>query len=341
MRCFLPSAPRRSSYVRVPPVPSGFNILSAQLNVHVAKKQDLAKNVHAAGRFSHCSLTRRVVFSMKLFFVLLHLALIASSSALFAQSGSNPVVRFHTDFSDLDVVLLQDTAPLTAANFLRYVNRGAYDNTFIHRSPPNFVIQGGGYKFVNNQVQTVAADPPVVNEFHVSNTRGTLAMAKLGGNPNSATNQWFFNESDANAGPPSSLDTQNGGFTVFGRITGSSGLSIMDAIAAVPIYNAGSPFDQLPLRNYTSGNNVQDSNLVHVISVRVISKYLAVTHPAANTTHLQGFGAANTSYKIESSSTPTSASFTQLVVLTSDATGNISYDDTNSGAGKFYRLTTP
>jgi cyclophilin family peptidyl-prolyl cis-trans isomerase len=276
---------------------------------------------------------------MKTLLLFCCLAMAADSSALFAQNPSNPVVRFKTDLGDIDVVLLQDTAPKTVANFLRYVNRGAYDNTFIHRSPPNFVIQGGGYKYVNNQVQTVAADPPVMNEFKVSNTRGTLAMAKLGGDPNSATSQWFFNESDSNAGPPSNLDSQNGGFTVFGRITGGSGLSVMDAIAAVPIYNAGSPFDQLPLRNYTSGP-IQDSNLVHVISVKVISKFLTLTYPAANLVHLQGFGAANTAYRIDVAST-LPGSFIPLVTLTSDASGNISYDDMNPDAKKFYRLVTP
>jgi cyclophilin family peptidyl-prolyl cis-trans isomerase len=115
-----------------------------------------------------------------------------------------------------------------------------------------------------------------VNEFHVSNTRGTLAMAKLDGNPNSATSRWFFNELDSNA---SNLDSQNGGFTVFGRIINTAGFSTMDAIAAVPIYNAGAPFDQLPLRNFTSGGTIHNANLIHVIWLKVMPQILAVTHP--------------------------------------------------------------
>jgi cyclophilin family peptidyl-prolyl cis-trans isomerase len=265
-------------------------------------------------------------------------ALTAGSHALFGQqSGNNPIARFHTELGDIDVALLQDVAPNTVANFLRYVNRGDYDNSFIHRSAPNFVIQGGGYKLVSGVVVAIPQDPPVANEFHVSNTRGTLAMAKLGGDPNSATNQWFFNESDTNA---PNLDNQNGGFTVFGRIINSSGLTTMNTIASVPIYNFGSPFDQLPLRNYTGGA-FHNPNLVHAIWIKVIPQIVALTHPTANTVHLQGRGVANATYNLEMSLSPDANTFTTSVMVTADSTGNISYDDPNAGAKKFYRLTLP
>lgn len=126
-------------------------------------------------------------------------------------------MRFHTNQGDIDVQLLPDSAPLTAANFLRYVDRGAYNDSFIHRSVLSFVIQGGHY-YDGANVTAVPTDPPVQNEFKVSNTRGALAMAKLSNDPNSATSQWFFNTVDNS----SSLDYQNGGFTVFGRITGTT-----------------------------------------------------------------------------------------------------------------------
>jgi cyclophilin family peptidyl-prolyl cis-trans isomerase len=263
-------------------------------------------------------------------------ALTAASHALFGQSGINPIARFHTELGDMDVELLQNIAPNTVANFLRYVNRADYDNSFIHRSVPNFIIQGGGYKLISGQVVSIPQDPPVMNEFHVSNTRGTLAMAKVAGNPNSATNQWFFNESDSNA---VNLDTQNGGFTVFARIINSSGLTTMDMIAAVPIYNFGSPLDQLPLRNYTGGA-FHNPNLVHAIWIKVIPQILALTHPAANTVHLQGQGVANTTYQLQTSLSP-GAGFTTAAMVMADAMGHIPYDDPSAGTQKFYRLAIP
>ncbi len=265
------------------------------------------------------------------------LALTVGSHALFGQGTGNPIARFHTDLGDIDVALFQDVAPNTVANFLGYVNRGAYDNSFIHRSPPAFIIQGGGYRFINNQVTAIPPDPAVVNEFHFSNKRGTIAMAKVAGNPNSATNQWFFNESDSNA---ANLDSQNGGFTVFGRIISGSGLAAMDTIAAVPIYNEGAPFDQLPLRNY-AGGNIQDPNLVHVIWIKVVPQILAVTHPAANTVHIQGKGAANSTYQLQTSASPAGNTFITSVTVTADAIGIISYNDISAITKKFYRLAIP
>ncbi len=181
---------------------------------------------------------------------------------------ASPVVRFHTTLGDIDVQLDGTNAPNTVANFLSYVNAGDYTNSFFHRSVPGFVIQGGGYYVANEMVETITAQAAVVNEFHDSNVRGTIAMAKLGDDPNSATDEWFFNLVNNNSGT-SDLDTEDGGFTVFGTIINSQGLAVIDAIAALQVVNAGSPFDQLPVINYTTGASVTVSNLVYVTSITV------------------------------------------------------------------------
>jgi len=49
--------------------------------------------------------------------------------------------------------------------------------------------------------------PPIQNEPAISNKKGTVAMAKIVGDPNSATSQWFVNLAN-NGGPPANLDTQ-------------------------------------------------------------------------------------------------------------------------------------
>ena len=176
------------------------------------------------------------------------------------------IVRFRTNLGSIDVQLLPQSAPLTVANFLRYVDARRYNGLFIHRSVANFVIQGGCcyLDYSNEDVfVSIPTFPPVVNEFNVSNTRGTLAMATIQGNPNSATSEWFFNEIDNSE----LLDHQNGGFTVFGRIINQQGLSVMDAIGRVRTYNFGGTFSQLPLVNYPGNGFVQSEHFVTVYSI--------------------------------------------------------------------------
>ncbi|HDR15016.1 MAG TPA: hypothetical protein ENN79_05955 [Desulfobacteraceae bacterium] len=141
-------------------------------------------------------------------------------------------VTMVTNVGKIHVLLFDDIAPVTVANFMNYIGEGKYRNTLIHRSVPGFVIQGGGYVLDGSTIYTVQKNAPIVNEFHLSNLRGTIAMAKLAGNPDSATSEWFFNLGDNSE----NLDYQNGGFTVFGRVTDQS-LAVIDAIAALPIYD--------------------------------------------------------------------------------------------------------
>jgi cyclophilin family peptidyl-prolyl cis-trans isomerase len=162
------------------------------------------------------------------------------------------IVKFATDRGDINVLMYDQTnpgvtrsTPLTVANFLRYMNAGRYNDTIFHRSASNFVIQGGGFSRPTTSGDapgSITSFPAVLNEPGNTNVRGTIAMAKLGGDANSATNQWFFNLNDSNAG---NLDSQNGGFTVFGRVI--KGLDVMDNIAALRAWNFGEPFNELPL----------------------------------------------------------------------------------------------
>jgi cyclophilin family peptidyl-prolyl cis-trans isomerase len=179
-------------------------------------------------------------------------------------------VRLQTTLGNIDIELYDTATPRTVANFLAYLNSGAYNNSFFHRSVPGFIIQGGGYTWDNSppNVNPINKNPPVVNEFSTarSNLRGTIAMAKVGGDPNSATSEWFINLANNSA----NLDTQNGGFTVFGKVTDAS-MTVVDAIAALRLVNAGGAFAELPTINYTSGN-ITRANLAMVDRVTIISE---------------------------------------------------------------------
>jgi len=166
-------------------------------------------------------------------------------------------VLIGTPLGDIEIELLEEDAPDTVANFLSYIEDDRYDRTFIHRSIPGFIIQGGGFFYLDDTVYNVSTFPPVANEFKVSNTRGTVAMAKLSNQPDSATSQWFINVSDNSA----ELDSQNEGFTVFARVIGN-GMDIVDAINELPRVDAGSAFTDLPVIDFTDGNSIAEENLV-------------------------------------------------------------------------------
>ncbi|MBI1314967.1 hypothetical protein GC176_27050 [bacterium] len=173
----------------------------------------------------------------------------AGTDSIFGDTNTAVDLALNTNFGVIPINLLPEAAPMTVANFLNYADAGDYDNVIFHRLASGFVLQGGGYSTpsttfsATSQFTDVPANPSVDNEFSLSNVRGTVAMAKLGGDPNSATNEFFFNLADNS----SNLDNQNGGFTVFAEVTD---MTVVDqVVAASAIFNAGSPFDTLPLMN--------------------------------------------------------------------------------------------
>ncbi|WOH36227.1 peptidylprolyl isomerase [Thalassotalea fonticola] len=180
------------------------------------------------------------------------------------------IVLFETNMGDFEVNLLDNDTPKTVANFLKYVEAKGYSNAIVHRSMPGFITQGGGFTY--NTETTAVEDAmlfaSVVNEPVFSNVRGTIAMAKKGTDENSATNQWFFNGADNAA----NLDNQNGGFTVFGVVTGD-GMEIIDAINDLPTYSIQglSAFTDTPLQTEPTGNGITDEHYVIIESITVVN----------------------------------------------------------------------
>ncbi len=199
------------------------------------------------------------------------------------------VVQFDSNLGKIDLELFDANTPynrpITVANFLNLVNGGNYDNSIIHRSALSFVIQGGG--FINNQgVGDFALNPvtdvdPVLNEPGISNTLGTISMAKLGGDPNSATNQWFFNLVNNTADGVNNLDDQNGGFTVFGRVIGSS-ISTVNAIANLTRWNLdGGVFNNVPLTGFNGEGTILPEHWITFSTVSTIALYPTQENPDA------------------------------------------------------------
>ncbi len=142
------------------------------------------------------------------------------------------MVIMETSEGSIEIELLHDKAPISAKNFLDYVDAGFYDGTIIHRVVPGFVIQGGGF---TSEMKEKNTNPPISNEADngCKNLRGTLSMARTE-EKDSATSQFFVNLTD-NA----FLDHGDRGFgyAVFARVV--SGMDVVDKFAAAPTGNKG------------------------------------------------------------------------------------------------------
>ncbi len=152
-------------------------------------------------------------------------------------------VQFETNVGNFVVDVNEKAAPKTAANFLRYVNEGFYNNTIFHRVIANFMVQGGGFEAGMVQKET-HAPIPLESKNGLTNKRGTIAMARTM-DPNSATSQFFINLKnnhflDANQSP------DGNGYAVFGQVV--SGMDTIDKIAQVKTHSVGY-HDDVPLRN--------------------------------------------------------------------------------------------
>ena len=144
-----------------------------------------------------------------------------------AQSDDkHPVVVLDTSFGPITVELDLEKAPITVANFLKYVDDGFYDNLIFHRVIPRFMIQGGGFDSGMRE-KAEGQHGKIKNESGngLSNVPGTIAMARTP-DPNSAQNQFFINVADN-----SRLDSAGGGYAVFGKVI--DGMDVVAKIAAV------------------------------------------------------------------------------------------------------------
>jgi len=136
-----------------------------------------------------------------------------------------------TTKGDITVEIDEDKAPISAKNFAHYADNGHYDGTIFHRVIDGFMIQTGAFE--PDMTQRKGGDP-IKNEWEngLKNTRGALAMARLGNQPDSATNQFFINVADNDF-----LDTPRDGAGYAGLGHAVDGLDVVDAIKGVPTTN--------------------------------------------------------------------------------------------------------
>jgi peptidyl-prolyl cis-trans isomerase B (cyclophilin B) len=139
------------------------------------------------------------------------------------------VVKLSTNFGDITLELNAEKAPITVANFLKYVENGFYDGLIFHRVINDFMIQGGGF---DSDMKQKSTEAEIKNEADngLSNDKYTIAMARTS-IPDSASSQFFINVNDNNFLNHTAPTASGWGYCVFGKVT--EGMDVIDKIKAV------------------------------------------------------------------------------------------------------------
>ena len=139
------------------------------------------------------------------------------------------MIKLHTNFGEITIELDAEKAPITAANFIEYVESGFYDGTIFHRVIDGFMIQGGGF---TPDMKQKATNTPIKNEANngLKNDLYTIAMARTP-NPDSASSQFFINVNNNDFLNFTAPTSSGWGYAVFGKVT--AGTEVIDQIRKV------------------------------------------------------------------------------------------------------------
>lgn len=145
------------------------------------------------------------------------------------------MIKLHTNFGVIGIEVDAEKAPLSASNFIAYVEAGHYDNTIFHRVIPGFMIQGGGFA---PGMKQKACNAPIKNEADngLKNEAYTLAMARTN-DPHSATAQFFINVVNNAALNYRAPNAEGWGYCVFGKVV--EGAEVVDKIKGVRTGSSG------------------------------------------------------------------------------------------------------
>jgi peptidyl-prolyl cis-trans isomerase A (cyclophilin A) len=155
--------------------------------------------------------------------------LLAASGPAFAQDGAAQRVALDTSVGTI-VLELDDRAPVTVANFLRYVDEDRLDGTSFYRAMDleavGGLIQGGPAGVAGRVLPGIAHEP--TSETGLRHVDGVVSMARF--EPGTATGDFFIIVGD-NMG---SLDASaaDPGFAAFGRVV--EGMDVVRAIMGSP-----------------------------------------------------------------------------------------------------------
>jgi peptidyl-prolyl cis-trans isomerase A (cyclophilin A) len=159
------------------------------------------------------------------------------------QTPPRPRVVLNTIEGQVVIELATDKAPITTANFLRYVDQKRYDGASFYRAsqvpgaPELGMVQGGLNSDPARKLPPIAHESTQVTGL--THKEGAVSLARRA--QGTATSEFFIcvgPQTYLDADPSASGD--NGGFAVFGQVV--EGMDVVKKILALPTsQTAGSP----------------------------------------------------------------------------------------------------
>jgi len=189
---------------------------------------------------------------MRHFTTLILLVLFAVAAVSCGKEKEKVIIM--TELGDIHLLLDPENAPVTTANFLRYVDAGLFDSSCFYRvvRPDNqpkdsvfiAVIQGGRY-----EKEETGGFPPIAHETTaqtgIRHLDGVISMARW--TPGTATSEFFIcvgDQPDLDYGAKRNPDGQ--GFAAFGKVTRG-----MDVVIKIHGIDAPEQYLEKPVMIYS------------------------------------------------------------------------------------------
>ena len=148
-------------------------------------------------------------------------------------------VVMETELGEIVIALETERAPITAGNFLRYVDEKRLDGTVFYRAmrldwdpQPNGLVQGGTQYDPDRILPPIAHEP--TSETGIRHVAGTISMARY--EPGSATGDFsilLLPQPSLDADPVSEDADRRAGFAAFGHVV--RGMEVVRAIFDAPV----------------------------------------------------------------------------------------------------------
>ena len=155
----------------------------------------------------------------------------------------NPTVVIKTDFGNIKVEIYEKAAPITAANFLRYIDAGLFKGGSFYRvvrpdnqpaSPVKIEVIQGGLRFTDDERPYPPIEHETTDKTGILHKDGVISMART--TPGSATSEFFIcigDQPELDSGGKRNPDGQ--GFAAFGRVI--EGMDVVRQIQQQPDEN--------------------------------------------------------------------------------------------------------